>query len=97
MSKRKRCDPEFTIPSLIHPTEVYRNKDQNESSVSGEVPNFIVKLVSMLADSSFTPYITWNDAGTSIIIHDVIGFQKIVLPRFFNHSNFASFTRQLNM
>lgn len=39
---------------------------------------------------------SWADDGSSFIIKDVKEFSKTVLPRFFKHSKFPSFVRQLN-
>lgn len=38
----------------------------------------------------------WSSGGTSFTIKDVDAFEKIVLPKYFNHSRFDSFIRQLN-
>ena len=86
MSKRKRRDNDYASPP-----------SSPGPSKGGEIPNFISKLVSMLEDVAFAPYISWNKDGTTIIVHDVVTFQKMVLPRYFKHGNFASFARQLNM
>lgn len=39
----------------------------------------------------------WSDAGDSIIISDINMFSEKVLPAYFNHNNYSSFIRQLNM
>ncbi len=61
------------------------------------IPGFLQKTVQIMATPEFEPYVQWSNDGTCILITDVIGFQKYVLPRYFKHSNFPSFARQLNM
>ena len=51
----------------------------------------------MVNDPSSDPMIRWTDTGTSFIVPSAITFGKELLPRFFKHSNFGSFVRQLNM
>lgn len=43
------------------------------------------------------PLIHWNSEGNSFIIREVDGFSKKLLPKYFKHSNYSSFVRQLNM
>ena len=58
---------------------------------------FLVKLYTILQDDAYSQYIHWSPEGLSVIISDPNGFTKKVLPNFFNHHNFSSFVRQLNM
>ncbi|MEI4867049.1 heat shock factor family protein, partial [Klebsiella pneumoniae] len=41
--------------------------------------------------------IRWSDDGDSFFVPSADRFGKELLPRFFKHSNFGSFVRQLNM
>ncbi|KAI9481295.1 MAG: hypothetical protein EXX96DRAFT_502878 [Benjaminiella poitrasii] len=75
---------------VINPSPVHRNKLQN-------VPAFLNKLYNMVDDSSTNELIRWSDDGLSFIVIRHEEFAKKVLPRFFKHSNFSSFVRQLNM
>ncbi|EGB02613.1 hypothetical protein AURANDRAFT_9821, partial [Aureococcus anophagefferens] len=38
----------------------------------------------------------WSDAGDSMVILDAETLASEVIPQYFNHNNFKSFTRQLN-
>lgn len=60
-------------------------------------PNFIMKIESLLENGSNASWIHWSDDGTAIIIKDISSFTAIGLPRAFNHRNYSSFVRQLNM
>ena len=41
--------------------------------------------------------IHWNEDGTKIVISDPIKFTVNILPKNFNHQNYSSFIRQLNL
>ncbi len=58
----------------------------------------MVKLYKILNENEYNPYIRWRSQDDqSIIISDLNGLTKKVLPKYYNHHNFASFVRQLNM
>ncbi|GAA5869340.1 hypothetical protein JCM3774_004210 [Rhodotorula dairenensis] len=61
------------------------------------VPAFLNKLYSMVADQSTDDLIRWSQDGDSFFVPSADRFGKELLPRFFKHSNFGSFVRQLNM
>lgn len=60
-------------------------------------PAFVNKLWSMVNDNSNEKFIHWSRNGESIIVPNREKFVQEVLPKYFKHSNFASFVRQLNM
>ncbi|GAA5871995.1 hypothetical protein JCM8547_006211 [Rhodosporidiobolus lusitaniae] len=61
------------------------------------VPAFLNKLYSMVSDPATDELIYWSDDGDSFFITSADKVAKDLLPRFFKHSNFGSFVRQLNM
>ncbi|KAI5124561.1 hypothetical protein M0805_003083 [Coniferiporia weirii] len=61
------------------------------------VPPFLQKLYEMVSDSATDSLIRWSDSGDSFFVLDHERVAHDVLPRWFKHSNFASFVRQLNM
>jgi len=58
--------------------------------------SFISKLYDILNNTTYKDIIYWNKEGKYIIIADVNKFRTIVLPLYYNHSNYSSFVRQLN-
>ncbi|KAJ2881952.1 Heat shock transcription factor [Coemansia aciculifera] len=69
----------------------------NNMHRSMTVTPFLNKLLRMVEDRSSDNLIRWSDDGHSFIVLRHEEFAKEVLPRFFKHSNFSSFVRQLNM
>lgn len=64
--------------------------------------NFIDKTYEILEVSSLliqTPEnentISWTARGTSFVVKDVVAFSNNILPKYFKHSNFSSFVRQV--
>ncbi|XP_022750081.1 heat stress transcription factor A-2-like [Durio zibethinus] len=59
-------------------------------------PPFLTKTFEMVEDPSTDLVVSWSRARNSFIIWDSHNFSTTVLPRYFRHSNFSSFIRQLN-
>ncbi|KAG8800578.1 kinase-regulated stress-responsive transcription factor skn7, partial [Serendipita sp. 398] len=58
--------------------------------------DFVRKLFRMLEDPAFSNIVCWGSQRDCFIVKDMTEFTKVILPRLFKHSNFASFVRQLN-
>ena len=71
-------------------------KKRRISSLAKSEPSFLVKLYTILNEKKYSQFIHWSNEGLSVIISDMNGLIKNVLPKFFNHSNSSSFIRQLN-
>lgn len=50
----------------------------------------------MLEENKDEHLVSWSSSGDAFTVKDMNEFTKIILPRMFKHSNFASFVRQLN-
>ncbi|KDQ13971.1 hypothetical protein BOTBODRAFT_110728, partial [Botryobasidium botryosum FD-172 SS1] len=55
------------------------------------------KLYDMVDDPETDECIYWASDGKSFFVFDPERFSREVLPRYFKHSKFSSFVRQLNM
>ncbi|KAF8036218.1 hypothetical protein BT93_C2047 [Corymbia citriodora subsp. variegata] len=62
---------------------------------AGPTP-FVRKTYEMVSDPGSDPVVSWGSGRDSFVVWDQHEFSKQVLPRYFKHSNFASFIRQLN-
>eukprot|EP00510_Aplanochytrium_minuta_P003111 CAMPEP_0184016140 /NCGR_PEP_ID=MMETSP0954-20121128/6755_1 /TAXON_ID=627963 /ORGANISM="Aplanochytrium sp, Strain PBS07" /LENGTH=343 /DNA_ID=CAMNT_0026297111 /DNA_START=363 /DNA_END=1391 /DNA_ORIENTATION=+ len=61
------------------------------------VPPFIAKLASMVNNCMYSEYVDWSNDGKKVVVKKVSQFSSAILPKYFKHSNFTSFLRQLNM
>ncbi|KAJ1433390.1 Winged helix-like DNA-binding domain superfamily [Sesbania bispinosa] len=59
-------------------------------------PPFLKKTFEMVEDPETDPIVSWSPTRDSFIVWDSHEFSKILLPKYFKHSNFSSFIRQLN-
>lgn len=96
--KREDEDGGF-LPSAPHqPKRLASGKHKrNSSSVPKTRPAFVGKLWNMVNDPMNANHIQWTPDGQSFEVFHREQFEKEVLPRYFKHSNFSSFVRQLNM
>ena len=58
---------------------------------------FLLKLYEILNKEEYNKIIHWSKNGSYIIITNIHSLTKKILPTYFNHQNFSSFVRQLNM
>lgn len=58
---------------------------------------FLSKLYDILNDKQCKDIIHWNNEGNAIFIVDISKLCEIVLPRYYKHTNYSSFVRQLNI
>lgn len=58
---------------------------------------FLERLKKILNNSKNRKIIHWNKDGTTIVISNISDLSKKILPKYFNHRNYSSFVRQLNI
>jgi len=51
----------------------------------------------MVDDPVYQHLMAWTPSGQSFVIADANEFSRDMLPRYFKHSNYSSFVRQLNL
>lgn len=66
-----------------------------EQAAVAPPPVFLDRTYTMV-DTSPDDVVSWSENGDSFIIKKVDAFEAM-LPAFFNHRNFLSFVRQLNL
>lgn len=72
-------------------------KRKTQTTVTGaHVPSFVSSMWDMVNQPDFQHIIHWSDAGDSFIVEDEAGLSEQVLPRYFTHTNVASFGRQVS-
>ncbi|GLT99551.1 hypothetical protein SLE2022_169850 [Rubroshorea leprosula] len=59
-------------------------------------PPFLIKTYDIVEDSTTNHIVSWSRGNNSFIVWDPQTFALSLLPKYFKHSNFSSFVRQLN-
>lgn len=59
-------------------------------------PPFLTKTYDMVEDPATDAVVSWSSGRNSFVVWDSHKFSTTLLPRYFKHSNFSSFIRQLN-
>lgn len=67
------------------------------NKVHKKLTSFLNKTYEIVNDSENEAIVSWTSDGMGFTIKSVPDFTELILPRYFKHSNFASFVRQLNM
>ena len=61
------------------------------------VPGFLTKTYDIFSELEHQEFCGWGVNGDTIVVRKSDLFAKHILPKYFKHSNFQSFVRQLNM
>jgi len=64
---------------------------------SANLPLFLTKTYEFVDDPRTEHIVAWKDDGRGFVVKDVNKFCDQILNKYFKHSNFSSFIRQLNM
>ena len=73
-----------------------KRKTTNDSKTD-RTERFLLKLYEILNNEDYNKIIHWSKNGSYIVITNIHALSKKILPIFFNHQNYSSFVRQLNM
>lgn len=71
--------------------------NMSKTKVHKKLTSFLNKTYEIVNDSNNAATVAWTSDGMGFTINNVPDFTEHILPRYFKHSNFASFVRQLNM
>lgn len=71
--------------------------EQDIKSGAQAIPGFLTKTFEIFSLPEYNYCCEWGRNGTTIVVTKIEEFSKQVLPKYFKHSNFQSFVRQLNM
>ena len=72
------------------------NKKRNTKKIK-KSKSFLLKLFDILNDNKYKDIIHWDFEGTTLIIENIDNLCNMVLPKYYIHSNYNSFIRQLNI
>ena len=70
---------------------------KRKSSNDSKSDRFLFKLYEILNKEEYNKIIHWSKNGSYIVITNIHALSKNILPTYFNHQNYSSFVRQLNM
>ena len=93
---------EIKMNEITNMNEMEINLEEEENPIITKTTNtvpFVSTLYTMIQDKENKPHIHWctEDDGKSFIIEDAILFSKELLPKYYKHTNFCGFTRQLSL
>mmetsp|Transcript_18798 Transcript_18798/g.40910 ORF Transcript_18798/g.40910 Transcript_18798/m.40910 type:complete len:450 (+) Transcript_18798:189-1538(+) len=109
ITKKKRpsaAERRHSLPSTL----MLAQSPLGAEAVTQPVPEFLCHLFSMLRDPSYIDLISWTVPGSDepdhmgggirgigkIVVHKPESLQDFVLGKYYRHSKYASFQRQLN-
>ena len=72
-------------------------KKRKSLTIELKQDKFLLKLYEILSKEEYSKIIHWSQNGSYIIITNIDALSKKILPIYFNHQNYSSFVRQLNM
>ena len=72
-------------------------KKRKSPTLDSKQDKFLLKLYEILRKEEYSKIIHWSQNGSYIVINNIHSLAKKILPIYFNHQNYSSFVRQLNM
>ena len=104
---RKRGKPEFKIKHDYHDLSGMTfdgymqshpgHKPAREFKGHMAFPRALHAMLDFVAQSGQTDIVSWNPHGRAFTIHKPVEFTNILIPKYYQMKNYASFLRQLNI
>jgi len=84
------------IISGEHDENGVENKDARDRDFKLGGTPFVLSTFQLVSDATTSHLVSWSPSKDSFIIYNTFDFTNQILPKYFKHSNFNSFLRQLN-
>ena len=90
---------EFQEDEIEFLNGIEMEEEKSTPSKGSSIIPFIQTLYAILQEKSNEEYIMWTpeDNGKTFFIKDAIVFSKELLPKYYKHTNFCGFARQLSL
>ena len=91
------------VQEEIKNLDIIQNNNNNDkekifhNNKSNHFSQFLLQLYNILEEEKYKNIIHWGDNGKYFIIENVHDFSEKLLPKYYNHNNYSSCVRQLNM
>ncbi|KAJ7522571.1 hypothetical protein O6H91_18G017900 [Diphasiastrum complanatum] len=95
-AETKRNDEGHVKTAFSDRTEANQIPKPLEALLGTAIPRFLSKTYDMVEDPLTNEVVSWSSSNNSFIVWNPPEFSKSLLPKYFKHSNFSSFVRQLN-
>ena len=95
MSERSKGEYQNLINNFENNTG-YNNENISKKK-QHHYSRFLLQLYQILEEDKYKDIIHWGDNGKYFLIENVHDFTEKILPKYYNHNNYSSFVRQLNM
>jgi hypothetical protein len=95
--KKKTATAAATLSAAVEGTAASRSHAATNTHGGGTLQGktFVEKIHAILAMPNYCSIISWNDAGTVVMIHDVDAFMSTIMPAHFKKSKLGSFIRRM--
>uniref|UniRef100_A0A7N0TMY3 HSF-type DNA-binding domain-containing protein n=1 Tax=Kalanchoe fedtschenkoi TaxID=63787 RepID=A0A7N0TMY3_KALFE len=84
------------VPSCFSQEVIILPRQTHEKLREIGVPQFFSKLYEIVDDPNTDYLVQWGFDGQSFLVHDANAFCDFILPKYFKHNHFFSFTLQLH-
>ncbi|CAK9318672.1 unnamed protein product [Citrullus colocynthis] len=96
MNRPRRVKEEVPASSSSAPPPTTASPQPMEGLHEAGPPPFLTKTYEIIEDTGTNHIVSWSRGNNSFVVWDPQSFSLTLLPKYFKHSNFSSFVRQLN-